>query len=104
MIQILENFLWYCADRCLEECSQHLTIAKFVVKNAIYIPTGYNSFFINSSDHPRVLSILLQWDMSRNVEVVQVMVDQMKIALEAPPNIAITQANTNACAKNFAIG
>ena len=52
---------------------------------------GYTPFFLNSSDHPVVPSILLHGrDVSSHVEAMQTMVDRMKIALEeAQTNLSI---------------
>ena len=53
--------------------------------------TGYTPFFLNSGDHPIVLSILLHGrDVSSHVEAVQTMVDRMKTTLEeAQANLSV---------------
>ena len=91
MIQTMENFLRPYVERRFGGWSQHLALAEFVANNAVNVPTAYTPFFLNSGDHPIVLSILLHCrDVSSHIEVVQTMVDRMKTALEeAQVNLSI---------------
>ena len=62
-----------------------------MANNAVNVATGYTLFFLNSGDHPIVLSILLHGrDVSSHVEDMQTMVARMKTALEeAQANLSI---------------
>ena len=65
------------------EGTQSTTLAEFAADNAVNVAIGYTPFFLNSSDHPIVPSILLHdGDVSSHVEAVQAMVDWMKTTLE----------------------
>ena len=68
--------------------------------NAVNVATSYTPFFLNSSDHPIVPSILLHGrDVSSHVEAMETMVDRMKIALEesqANLSVAANQAKAYA--------
>ena len=83
MIQTMESFLRPYVKRRLTGWSEHPVLMHFAVDNAVNVATGYTPFFLCSGDHPIILSILLHGkDVSSHVEVVQIMVDWMKIALE----------------------
>ena len=83
MIQTLENFLRPYVERNPQTWSQQLALAEFVANNAVNVATGHTPFFLQSGDHPIVPSVLMHGGggLSR-VEAMQVMVDQMKTALE----------------------
>ena len=58
-------------------------LAEFAAKNAVNVAIGYTPFYLHSSDHPIIPSILLcGGDVSSHVQAMQTMVDRMKIALE----------------------
>ena len=61
---------------------------------------GYIPFFLNSSNHPIVPSILLHSrDVSSHVEAMQTMVDRMKTALkEAQANLSVAANRAKAYA------
>ena len=76
MIQTMENFLKLYVERRSAGWSEHLALAEFAANNAVNVATGYALFFLNSGDHPIVLSFFLHGrDVSSHVEVVQTMVD-----------------------------
>ena len=58
-----------------------MALAEFVVNNVANVAMGHIPFFSQSGNHPIVPSVLMHGGggLSR-VEVVQVMVDQMKMA------------------------
>ena len=100
MIQTMENFLRPYVERRPTGWSQHLALTEFAANNAVNVATGYTPFFLNSGDHPIVLSILLHGrDVSSHVEAVQTMVDRMKTALEeAQANLSIAANRAKAYA------
>ena len=59
MIQTLENFLRLHVERHPQTWSQYLGLAEFVANNAVNVATGYSPFYLNSSDHPLVPSVLM---------------------------------------------
>ena len=87
-------------------------LAKFTTNNTVNVAIGYIPFFLNSSDHPIVLLILLYGkDVSSNVEAMQTMVDQMKTALEeAQANLSIVanqmkvHADASQCEEKYKVG
>ena len=87
----MEDFLRLYVERRPAGWSQHLALAEFAINNIVNVATSHTPFFLNSSDHPIVPLILLHGrDVSSHVEVVQTMVDQMKIALEeAQANLSV---------------
>ena len=100
MIQTMENFLRPYVERRPTGWSQHFALAEFAANNAINVAIGYTPFFLNSGDHPIVLSILLFGrDVSSHVEAVQTMVDRMKTALEeAQANLSVAANRAKAYA------
>ena len=73
---------------------------EFALKNAVNVVMGHTPFFLQSSDHPIVPSVLMHrgGGLSR-VEAVQVMVDWMKTALEeAQTNLTVAQNRAKAYA------
>ena len=63
--------------------SSWLALAEFATNNVVNMATRYNPFFLNSGDHPLVPSIFMHsGGVSNQIEGVQMMVDQMKTALE----------------------
>ena len=100
MIQTMENFLRPYVERRPATWSQQLALAEFAANNVVNVATIYTLFYLNSSDHPTVPSILLYGrDVSSHVKAVQTMVGKMKIALEeAQANHSITANRAKAYA------
>ena len=100
MIQTIENSMRPYAERRPTSWSQHLALAEFAANNAVNVAIGYTPFFLNSGGHPIVPSILLHGrDVSSHVEVVQTMVDWMRIALEeAQANLSVAANRAKAYA------
>ena len=94
MIQTLENFLRPYIERQPQTWGQYLALAELAANNTVNVATGYNPFFLNSGDHPLVPSIFMHGGgLSSQVEAVQMMVDQMKTALEeAQANLTVAQS------------
>ena len=94
MIQTLENFLRLYVERHPQTWSQYLALAEFVANNVVNVATGYSPFYLNFGDHPLVPSVLMHGGgVSREIEVVQTMVDRMKTALEeAQANLTVAQS------------
>ena len=69
-------------------------LVEFVANNTVNVAIGHSPFFHNSSDHPLVPSIFMHGSgVLSEIEAVQMMVDQMKTALEeAQANLTVVQS------------
>ena len=69
-------------------------MAEFAANNAVNVATGYSPFYLNFGAHPLVPSVLIHGGgVSSKIEVVQTMVDRMKMALEeAQANLTVAQS------------
>ena len=94
----MENFLRPHVERRPASWSQHLALAESAATNTVNVAIGYTPFFLNSGDHPIVLSILLHGrDVSSHVEAMRTMVDWMKTALgEAQANLSVVANRSKA--------
>ena len=103
MIQTLENFIRPYVKAHPQTWSQYLTVAEFVVNNAINVAAGYSPFYLNAGYHPLLPSAHMHGGgVSSGVEAVQTMVDHMKTALEeAQANLSITQCRAQTYANKF---
>ena len=75
-----------------------MALAEFAANNAVNVATRYSPFYLNSSDHPLVPSVLMHGGgVSSKSEAVQTMVGRMKTALEeAQANLTIAQSRAEA--------
>ena len=81
-IQTLENFLRPYVERNPQNWVKQLPLAEFATNNAVNMATRYSPFFLNPGNHPILPATLLQGHATSRVEAVQLMVEQMKTALE----------------------
>ena len=69
MIQTMVNFLRPYVKRQPVVWSQHLALVEFAMNNVVNVATSYTPFFLNSGDHPIIVSILLHGrDVSSHVK------------------------------------
>ena len=70
-------------ERYPQTWSQYLTLAEFAANNVVNVAMGYSLFYLSSSDHPLVPSVLMHGrGVLSKIEVVRTMVDRMKTSLE----------------------
>ena len=69
-------------------------LVEFAANNAVNVATGYSPFFLNLGDNPLVPSVFMHGrGVSSQIEIVQMMVDRMKTALEeAQANLTVAQS------------
>ena len=69
-------------------------MVEFVVNNIVNVAIGYKPFFLNSGNHPLVPLIFMHGGgVLSQIKFVQMMMDQMKTALEeAQANLTIAQS------------
>ena len=80
----------------MTEWRRQLTLSEFATNKAKNIARGYSLFYLNSSNHPLLPRALLRGDVSTNIEVIHVMADQMKVALEeAEANLSLAQRSAS---------
>ena len=80
---MLESFLRPYVERHPQTWSQDLALAEFATNNTVNMATRYSPFFLNSGNHPQVLSVFMHdGGVSSQIKVVQTMEDLMKTALE----------------------
>ena len=88
-----ENFFRRYVKGHPQNWGQYFPLAEFVVNSDVNVVTSYNPFYLNLGDQPLVPSILMYGGgVLSHVEVVQIIVDHMKIAQqEAQASLSIAQ-------------
>ena len=90
------NFLCPYVERHPTKWSRQIPLAEFATNSAINIATGHSPFYLNFGDHPLLTTAFMQGVRSTFVKVVQVMVNQMRTALEeAQTNLSLAQCHAS---------
>ena len=92
-IRVLENFLRPYIEHRPSTWTSQLPLAEFATNNAVNVSTGFTPFYLNSRQHPVILTMLLSRGRPRSSnEAVKEALERMKMALaDAQTNLQKAQ-------------
>ena len=92
-IRVLENFLRPYIEHRPSTWTSQLPLAEFAANNAVNVSTGFTPFYLNSGQHPVILTMLLSRGKPKSSnEAVKEALERMKTALaDAQTNLQKAQ-------------